>query len=113
MLNLDTGLCFDCFLEQVISEIKEDIGKNGLEATRTSWKEDKSQFERIIREVKREDPVLGRKFEEAFQEIENLLYPDRKKNKGGSGWIWILVIVIVVVVGIVGYFWYQKPKRKK
>jgi hypothetical protein len=34
LLNLDTGLCFDCFLEQVISEVKEDIKNNGLEETR-------------------------------------------------------------------------------
>lgn len=111
MLNLDTGLCFDCFLEQVISEIKEDIEKNGLEETRKAWKEDKPQFERIVREVKEQDSEIGEKFEKAFQEIENLLYPDRK-NRGSSSWIWVLVILIVVGVGIVVYFLFRKPKRK-
>jgi hypothetical protein len=114
LLDLNSGLCFECFFDQVISETKEDIKKDA-EATRTAWKEDKPRFERLIQEAKREDPVLGKKLEKAFQEIENLLYPERKKgngsDSGGSGWIWVLVIVIVAGVGIIVAWVLYRNKR--
>ncbi|CAG8679841.1 12062_t:CDS:2, partial [Ambispora gerdemannii] len=77
IINPGIGMCNDCGMRQLrlmIQELTKDEENNELEAAR------------IV--------------EDNIQTIEKDLYPERNKNKGGSGLIWILVIVGVAVIGL-------------
>jgi len=88
------------------------IKEEGLKEEQIEWERVKPQIEEMIRWLKQNgETEVAKVVEKNIEIIEGDLYPNRKKNKDGSGWIWILVIAGVFAAGIIGLVWWRKKKK--
>jgi len=122
---LTLGVCYKCALINARLEIQELIKEQGLKSVQIQWENIiKPGFERNLRNIEQPQNQTGlteqqkqeikkgeQRLREYIQTIEADLYPERKSNQGGSGWIWFLVIAIVMVGGLVGFLIWRKKKK--
>jgi len=100
--------------------MQELIKEQGLKSVQIMWenisKPDLKKNLRILRSnqllTEQEIKKVEQRLREYIQIIEADLYPERKNNQGGSGWIWFLVIIGVIIMGLVGFLWYRKSKKQ-
>jgi len=112
IINPESGLCNDCGMAKLRQMIQKMIKEHGLKEGQIEWERVKPQIEQMIRWLKQNgEQEVAKVVEKNIETIEGDLYPDRKKNKGGSALIWVLVISGVLVVGIIGLVWWRKKKK--